>query len=135
MAVKSAAAQQFEFTHPEGTEDLNFLYGTIFVARATPPVFRRNVCVFANGEVDRSPTGTGVSGYAALLHARGELEVGRWITIESVLGTTFDVRVVEATRVGEHAAVVPEVRGTAFVTGSHEFVLEEEDPLQGFLLR
>jgi proline racemase len=52
-----------------------------------------------------------------------------------VLGTTFDVRVVEATRVGEHAAVVPEVRGTAFVTGSHEFVLEEEDPLQGFLLR
>jgi trans-L-3-hydroxyproline dehydratase len=66
-----------------------------------PPVHSRNVCIFAEGEVDRSPTGTGVSGRAAILHARGALAVGDTITIESLIGTRFDVRVVETTRVGD----------------------------------
>ena len=94
-------------------------------------------CVFANAEVDRSPTGTGVSARLALHHARGELIEGQGIEIESILGrgSTFGGRVAGLARVGEFAAVVPEVSGTAFITGRHEFILDPRDSLgAGFLL-
>jgi trans-L-3-hydroxyproline dehydratase len=101
-----------------------------------PSVHSRNVCVFAEGEVDRSPTGTGVSGRVAIHHARGELAVGETITIESILGTTFTGRVAETTTLGGLPAVIPEVSGTAHITGRHEFVLDPDDPLrEGFILR
>ncbi len=70
--------------HPFQT-DLSFLYGTIFTA---PPQdshnHSRNCCIFADGELDRSPTGTGVSGRAAIHYMKGELDLGQTITIESV---------------------------------------------------
>ena len=92
--------------------------------------------MFAEGEVDRSPTGTGVSGRAAVLHARGELSAGEWITIESLIGTRFDVRVARTTTCGTLPAVVPEVSGTAHLTGRHEFWIDPDDPLrEGLLLR
>lgn len=136
MAIKRAVVASRSIEHPFEKE-LAFLYGTIFVG---PPHdashHSRNVCVFAEGEVDRSPTGTGVSARAAILHARGELETGRSITIESILGTTFDVQVVEEARFGPYAAVVPEVTGQAWITGRHEFLVDPSDPLRaGFLLR
>ncbi|MEW6744206.1 MAG: proline racemase family protein [Planctomycetota bacterium] len=134
--IKQAVRNACRIIHPEGDEDLNFLYGTIFVQDSSPPVHSRNVCVFADGEVDRSPTGTGVSGRAAILHALGKLALGETITIESVIGTRFDVRVVAASRVGPIAAVIPEVSGTAHITGRHEFFIDPEDPLrEGVLLR
>ncbi len=136
MAIKHAVAASADIVHPTGEPDLNFLYGTILVRPARGGVPSRNVCVFADGEVDRSPTGTGVCGRAAIAHARGELALGEWRTIESILGTSFDVRAVEAARVGELDAIVPEVRGSAFVTGRAEYVLDPADPLcAGFLLR
>ena len=86
--------------------------------------------------MDRSPTGTGVSGRVAIHHARGELEASRWITIESLIGSRFDVRAAETVRVGRLDAVIPEVSGTAHITGRHEFLIDPEDPLgKGFLLR
>jgi proline racemase len=117
--------------------DLAFLYGVIFVG---PPEHTgnhsRHVCIFAEGELDRSPTGTGVSARAALLHDGGDLLAGREIMIESILGTCFGVRVVGETRVGGYPAVVPEVSGEAFATGSSEFVAEADDPLRdGFIFR
>jgi trans-L-3-hydroxyproline dehydratase len=131
-AVQSAAPP----VHPE-SEDLGFLYGTIFVGEAhDPDSHSRNVCVFADGEVDRSPTGTGVSGRLAIHHARGELAVGDAIRVESLLGTTFDGRVLRTARVGEHDAVIPEIEGRAFITGRNEILIDPEDPLAcGFLLR
>jgi trans-L-3-hydroxyproline dehydratase len=131
-AVQSAAPP----VHPE-SEDLGFLYGTIFVGEAhDPDSHSRNVCVFADGEVDRSPTGTGVSGRLAIHHARGELAVGDAIRVESLLGTTFDGRVLGTARVGEHDAVIPEIEGRAFITGRNEILIDPEDPLAcGFLLR
>ena len=121
--------------HPTGDPDLEFLYGTILVSPRGGDVHSRNVCIFADGEVDRSPTGTGVSGRAAIHHARGELD-DRWITIESILGTRFEVRVAETTRLGDVPAIVPEVRGRAHVTGRAEFWLDPDDPLsEGFLIR
>jgi proline racemase len=134
--VKRAVMEQYEIVHPDGDPDLNFLYGTIFVQEGEGDVHSRNVCVFAEGEVDRSPTGTGVSGRAAIHHHRGDLAPDTTITIESILGSSFDVRVVEETRVGPIPAVVPEVTGTAHVTGRHEFLIDPADPLrEGFFLR
>ncbi len=136
MRIKRRVMETYAIEHPDGDPDLNFLYGTILVRRLDGPVHSRNVCVFADGEVDRSPTGTGVSGRAAVHHARGELALGETITIESLIGTTFDVAAVEATRVGSLDAIVPEVTGAAHVTGQHEFLIDPDDPLRaGVLLR
>jgi trans-L-3-hydroxyproline dehydratase len=94
------------------------------------------VCIFAEGEVDRSPTGTGVSGRLALHYARGEIGLGERIEIESIIGTRFGGRVLEETRFGPYAAVIPEVDGRAWITGQTEFVIDPTDPLKyGFLLR
>lgn len=135
MAIKRAVARSFPIRHPEGPPDLDFLYGVILVDR-DERFHSRNVCVFADGEVDRSPTGTGVSGRIALSVARGEAAIGESLRIASILGTTFDVRAVERCRVGGFEAVVPEVTGSAHVTGRHEFLLDPEDPVGvGFRLR
>jgi trans-L-3-hydroxyproline dehydratase len=135
-AIKAAVVAGGEPTHPL-EPDLGFLYGAIFVAPAADPTAHsRNVCVFADGEVDRSPTGTGVSARLALHHARGELAAGEFIRIESILGTSFTGRVVGATTVGPHAAVIPEVTGSAHLTGRSEFWVDPSDPLgKGFILR
>jgi trans-L-3-hydroxyproline dehydratase len=121
--------------HPS-EEDLGFLYGVIFIGEPSDPgSHSRNVCVFADGEVDRSPTGTGVSGRLAIHHARGEVEVGEPIVIESILGSRFTGRVVRSTTFGPYPAVVPEVEGSAFITGRHEFFLDPRDEIgKGFLL-
>jgi trans-L-3-hydroxyproline dehydratase len=95
-----------------------------------------NVCIFAAGEVDRSPTGTGVSARLALHHARGDIGLNEPIVIESILGTRFRGQVVATTTFGPHAAVVPEVEGSAWITGRHVFCLDPDDPLKdGFILR
>ena len=134
--IKNAVSAHLEIKHPF-EEDLGFLYGTIFIG---PPVdsshHSRNVCVFAEGEVDRSPTGTGVSARAALHHIRGELSPGESITIESLLGTCFQVRIAELTEFGPFPAVIPEVTGRAAVTGQNSFYFDPNDPLKcGFIFR
>ena len=118
-------------------EDLGFLYGTIFIGKAEDsPHHSRNVCVFADGEVDRSPTGTGVSGRAALHVAKGELEMGQSITIESILGTTMEVQALKRTSFGDYEAIIPEVRGSAHITGQHSFYFDPKDSSkEGFIFR
>jgi trans-L-3-hydroxyproline dehydratase len=135
-AIKRAVAEARDVDHPTDP-DLGFLYGVVFVdAPRDPGAHSRNVCVFADGEVDRSPTGTGVSARAAIHHARGELALGDSLVVESVIGTRFAVRAVETTRFGPYDAVVPEVEGQAFITGRHEFLVDPRDPLgEGVLLR
>ena len=118
-------------------EDLGFLYGTIFTGPPENPSHHsRNVCIFANAEIDRSPTGTGVSARLALHSARGEILDGQHIIIESILGaaSTFTGCVASHTQVGTYEAIVPEVSGSAFITGRHEFILNPSDELgRGFL--
>jgi trans-L-3-hydroxyproline dehydratase len=134
--IKTAVMAQFPIEHPV-ERDLSFLYGTIFTAPAADPRnHSRNVTVFAEGEVDRSATGSGVSARAALHHARGELDAQQEITIESILGSTMSVRVVDTLKFGPYDAVVPEVSGMACYTGRHEFWFDPADPLrQGFIFR
>jgi trans-L-3-hydroxyproline dehydratase len=135
MAIKRSIIASRPIPHPFEA-DLSFLYGTIFIG---PPqeqsAHSRNVCIFAEGEVDRSPTGTGVSARLAIHHARGEISLNEPITIESIIDSRFSGRVVQTTTCGPHPAVIPEVEGTAFITGRHEFLIDPNDPLRnGFLL-
>ncbi|RMH20210.1 MAG: proline racemase [Acidobacteria bacterium] len=135
-AIKRAVAAARPILHPSEPE-LGFLYGVIFVGpAASKDAHSRNVCIFADGEVDRSPTGTGVSGRLAIHHARGELALEEPIVVESILGSRFTGRAVERTTCGPHDAIVPEIEGRAFLTGRHRFLIDPDDPLRhGFLLR
>ena len=135
MAVKRAVVAARSISHPVDAA-LGFLYGTILIAPSeTPGVHSRNVCVFADGQVDRSPTGTGVSARLAIHHRMGEIATGEPIVIESIVGSTFTGRVVETTSLGPYPAVVPEVEGHAFVTGRHEFLIDPDDTIgAGFFL-
>lgn len=134
--IKQAVTNEFSVTHPF-ENDLSFLYGTIFTASATNSSHHsRNVCIFADGELDRSATGSGVSARAALHHAKGELQLNQKITIESILGSTMSVEIVETTKFGPYDAVVPEVSGTASFTGRNEFYFDPDDPFrEGFIFR
>jgi proline racemase len=134
--IKKAVMAARPIPHPFEPE-LSFLYGTIFTGPAQGPgADTRNVCVFADGEVDRSPTGTGVSGRVAIEHARGGLAVGAPLVVESIIGTRFTGRVVRETEFGRHRAVVPEVEGSAWISGRSELWYDPTDPLrEGFILR
>ena len=136
MQLKRAVVASRKIEHPF-EEDLNFLYGTIFIG---DPLDKgsdsRNVCIFAEGEVDRSPTGTGVSARMAIHYARNEVKIGQPYVIESIIGSKFTGRVVEEVKFGPHDAIIPEVEGTAFITGRHQFLIDPADPLAtGFILR
>ncbi len=134
--IKYAVMESVKIEHPF-EPDLGFLYGTIFVdAPLNSEHHSRNVCIFAEGEVDRSPTGTGVSARAAIHHFKGGLREGETITIESILGTCFDVRLIETIQFGKYPAVIPEVTGRASIIGQHEFYFDAEDLLkEGFIFR
>jgi proline racemase len=155
--IKLALSQQLEIQHPF-EPDLNFLYGTIFTGAplfasaapnsansnlplspnnpANPTAAMRNVCVFADGELDRSPTGSGVSGLAAILQQQGKLALGQTLVIESILGSQFQLSIVELVQYGRYPAVIPRVQGQAYVTGRHQFYLDPQDPFaEGFIFR
>jgi proline racemase len=135
--IKEELEFQHEFVHPAEPE-LRDVYGVIFWQREEdgPPLVQRNVTVFADGEVDRSPCGSGTSARLALLDESGELSRGNELRHLSVLGTEFRARVVGEAEVAGLPAVVTEVEGAAYQTGRHEFVLDPGDPLpDGFFLR
>jgi trans-L-3-hydroxyproline dehydratase len=134
--IKHSVMKEFSIKHPFEA-DLSFLYGTIFTGpRQITTHHSRNVCIFADGELDRSATGSGVSARAALHHAKGELGLNERITIESILGSTMSVEVVGRTKFGPYDAVIPEVTGTASFVGRNEFYFDPKDPFrEGFILR
>ena len=134
--IKHAVMAAVDVAHPlEG--ELRGIYGTILAGPPrSPGATHRNVCVFADREVDRSPTGTGTAGRVAQLVARGALALGEPIVNESIIGSTFGGRALERRMVGPFEAVVPEVSGRAAITGFNTWVVDPEDELgRGFLLR
>ena len=127
--IKAAVEAEQEIVHPLEPE-LAGIYGVIFTAE------NRNVTVFADGEVDRSPCGSGTSARLAVLDQRGELARGATLMHESIIGGRFASRVVGEARVADYPAVITEVEGSAHLTGYHQFVLEADDPIGlGFLIR
>ncbi len=134
--IKAVAAEAVPPRHPTDAS-LSFLYGVIFTGPAKGAGHHsRHVCVFADGEVDRSPTGTGVSARAAILHARGDLPTGEEVVIESIIGSRFTVRIAATRDDTTPRSVIPEVGGRVAITGRSEWFVEADDPVgEGFLLR
>ncbi len=134
--IKQAVMSEVPIRHPF-EDDLSFLYGTIFTGLPQIAAHHsRNVCIFADGELDRSATGSGVSARAALHHAKGGLDLNERIVIESILGSTMSVEIVELIKFGTYDAVIPEVSGTASFIGRNEFCFDPGDPFStGFILR
>jgi proline racemase len=132
--IKRTLESEHDIAHPLEPE-LCGVYGVLFW-QAEGDRRQRNVTVFANGEVDRSPCGSGTSARLALLDRSGALARGATLTHVSVIGTEFEARVVGDADVAGLPAVVTEVAGSAHLTGFHQFVLEPDDALgTGFLLR
>src|SRR6266513_4145241 len=127
-AIKRAVMATREIRHPLEAE-LSFLYGTIFTGPALASgADSRNVCVFAEGEVDRSPTGTGVSARVAIERARGRLAADGSFVVESIIGTRFTGRIARELRWEGYDAVVPEIEGSAWITGRSEILIAPDDP-------
>ena len=135
--VKAAVTRSSDkIVHP-GKPELSYLYGTIFIEPSEKEgIHSRNVCMFADGEIDRSPTGSGVSARAAIHHARAEFLTGEKYRIESIIGSTMDVEVLDMTTIpGGRPAIIPKVSGKAWITGQHTFLIDPDDPWgEGFLL-
>ena len=135
--IKREVENAYNIVHPTEPH-LRDIYGVTFFETATdtPGPSQRNVTVFADGEVDRSPCGSGTSARLAILHAREELAVDTTFTHRSLIDTQFTGAIVGHTDVAGRAAVVTEIGGSAYPTGHHEFLVDPRDPLRtGFLLR
>ena len=137
-SIKARIESSHRVVHPLEPE-LRDVYGVIFyehLGEENGHLRQRNVTIFADGEVDRSPTGSGTSARLALLDASGQLARGKNLTNGSIVGTDFTGQVVGEARVGDTPAVITEVEGSAFLTGYHHFHLDPDDPVgTGFLLR
>ncbi|HUZ01382.1 MAG TPA: proline racemase family protein [Thermomicrobiaceae bacterium] len=135
MAVKRGVERQRDVVHPL-EPGLRGIYGTIIGGVPSEGADGRNVTIFADGEVDRSPCGTGTAARVAWLYATGRVGLGRPYVHESVVGSRFVGRVLRETTVGATPAIVPEISGRGYLTGFHTFVIEDDDPLgDGFLVR
>jgi trans-L-3-hydroxyproline dehydratase len=133
--MRSAAREQLPCVHPENPE----IAGVSIVQIAEPwrgvGQVTKNAVVVSPGRLDRSATGTGLSARLSVLHARGLMQVGDAMTHASVLGSTFDGRIVEETLVGERTAIVPAIRGSAWITGIWQVLVDPTDPFpEGYVL-
>jgi proline racemase len=135
MEVKHEVERLRQVVHPNDA-GLKGIYGTIFTGPPqTGDAHLRNVTVFADAEVDRSPCGTGTAAVMAVLSEMGVLAEDSTFVHESIVGTQFIGRIRGRTKVGEHAAIVPEIEGSAWITGEHTFLIDGDDPLKaGFRL-
>lgn len=136
-SLTKAVQAAIPLSHPDAP-DLAFLYGTILTdgrdAWSDQPT--RNVCVFAERQVDRSPTGSGVTARLAAMHARGQIGIGQPRSFQSIIGSRFSGSVASLTQSGPHKAITAEVSGRAWYSGKAEFIVEDDDPLaDGFLVR
>lgn len=138
MQIREVVNRTVPIQHPIlkhiRSADLVEIYGPA----SHPEAHYKNVVIFGDGgsgNIDRSPCGTGTSAKMAALHSRGLLKVGEEFVYESILGTLFKGRLMAATQVGEYAAVIPRITGSAYITGFNHFVFDDRDPLQyGFKL-
>ena len=133
--IRAAAREQLSCTHPENPE----ISGISIVQIAEPwqgvGKVTRNAVVVAPGRLDRSATGTGLSARLSVLYARGQMRVGDAMSHASAIGSTFDGRIVREAQVGPRAGIVPAIRGSAWITGISQYVVDDTDPYpEGYLL-
>ena len=136
MAIKEALGAMNIISHP--TEAINWIYGTVII---TPPEVRgdrivtRNITVFGEAEIDRSPCGTGTSARMSQLWAKGVMKPGMTLENHSIIDTVFEGSIVEETKVADYPAIIPQISGMAYIMGINQLVLEPDDPMpEGFRL-
>src|SRR5262245_37314496 len=131
MEIKHAIESSTAIAHPL-EPGLRGIYGTIFTGPASDErADLRNVTIFADAEVDRSPCGTGTCAVMAVIDAMGLLADDKPFVHESLIGTRFRGRVASRTIVGDdHQAIVPSIEGSAWITGEHIFIVDDDDPLK-----
>ena len=135
-ALTAAVKEAVPLDHPDH-KDLAFLYGSILTDGADDwnegPT--KNACIFADAQLDRSPTGSGVTARLAAMHAKGQIREGNARIFESIVGSRFAGFVASQTRAGDFDAITARVSGHAYYSGKAEFIVEDDDPLgQGFLV-
>jgi proline racemase len=143
--IKAAANEQLPVVHPEQPGFAGITIGQLSGPAHDPSNSMRNVVTVSTGAldwskpstwtgaIDRSPCGTGTSARMAVLHAKGRLGIGEDFRHEGILGTVFIGRLLEETAVGDRAAVVPQITGTAWITGIADYVVDPTDPFpEGF---
>ncbi|MEO7397396.1 MAG: proline racemase family protein [Ilumatobacteraceae bacterium] len=134
-AIRRAAREQFDVVHP-----VNRAISGVSIVQLNEPFVSsdrpvRNTCIVAPGRSDRSPTGTGTCARMAVLHATGQLRVGESLIHESIIGSRFVGRIRSETTVGGRPAILPTVRGRAWITGFHHYVVDRSDPYpQGYVV-
>ena len=145
--IKAAAADQLPVVHPDQPGFAGITIGQLSGPAHDPANSRRNVVTVSTGAldwdrpatwtgaIDRSPCGTGTSAKMATLAAKGRLRVGDEFRHEGILGTVFTGRVLEATTIGPHRAIVPSITGQAWITGIADYVVDPTDPFpDGFTI-
>jgi proline racemase len=133
--IRAAAREQLDCVHPENPAIAGVSIVEIAEPWQGPGAVSRNAVVVSPGRLDRCATGTGLSARIAVLHARGLMRVGDSMEHASVLGTTFAGRIVAETSVGDRAAIVPAIRGSAWITGITQVLVDPADPFpEGYLL-
>ena len=130
VQITNAANQQLRFHHPENPDWTHFSFCLFAgpVSRDGHHLTAGSAVAVQPGKVDRSPTGTALSARMAVLHAKGEMGLDDRLTIVSVIGSTFEGRIVGQTTVGDRAAVIPEISGRGWITGIHQHMLDPADP-------
>ena len=137
MKITAAANEQLGFAHPEnaGWDHISFCAFAGPVFEENGERMSRSAVAIRPGKIDRSPTGTAVSARMAVMHARGQLKVGEGMTLVSIIGSRFIGRVVRETQVAGRPAIVPSISGRAWITGTHQVMLDPDDPWpQGYRL-
>lgn len=130
MRITDAANQQLGFSHPENP-DWNHISFCLFAGplEKTPTGYQaRSACAIQPGKIDRSPTGTAVSARLAVLHAQGLLQPGETFDAISIINSRFNGKITALTQVGPLPAVIPQISGRAWITGTHQHLLDPEDP-------
>ncbi len=133
VAITRAANEQLGFSHPENPEwdHISFCAFCGPLTETENGWRGKSAVAIRPGKVDRSPTGTAVSARMALMAARGQMQVGQEFVAESIIGSTFTGRIVDTAQVGDRAAIVPEISGRAWITGTHQHMLDPSDPWPG----
>lgn len=133
VRITDAANEQLGFRHPENAEwtHISFCQIAAPLERQADGLHGRNAVAIKPGKLDRSPCGTGCSARLAVMHAKGELQVGEGFIGRSVIGSRFDCRIEEETTLGGRVAIVPSIAGRAWITGTHQHMLDPEDPWPG----
>ncbi len=136
LRLRDQINKEIEIQHPTLAHIKTVDLVEIFDEPTHPEATYKNVVIFGQGQVDRSPCGTGTSAKLATLHAKGEIKEGEKFVYESILGTLFYGEIVGTTKVGEYDAVIPKVAGSAYITGFNHFVIDDTDPVKyGFVLK